>query len=170
MAWNEPGNNSNNGNGNKPQNPWGNNGGNNNDGPPDLDEALKKLQDKLSGIFGGGSSNNGSSSNGSNGKFFFLIIIGFAVIFAGMNSFFLVNEQERAVILRFGVYQQTVDSGFHLRIPFADAIYIENTTKFREHTSRGPMLTKDINIVEVELSVQYNISDVKNFVLRVRKK
>ena len=44
MAWNEPG-----GGNNKPKDPWG--GGD--QGPPDLDEALKKLQDKLGGMFGG---------------------------------------------------------------------------------------------------------------------
>ena len=47
MAWNEPG------GGNK--DPWGNNnrggGNNNNQGPPDLDEALKQLMDKLNGMF-----------------------------------------------------------------------------------------------------------------------
>ena len=48
MAWNEP-----TGGSNKPKDPWG--GNNSNQGPPDLDEALKKLQAKLQGLFGGGS-------------------------------------------------------------------------------------------------------------------
>ena len=52
MAWNEPG-----GGNNKPKDPWG--GGE--QGPPDLDEALKKLQDRLGGLFGGGGSSGGSS-------------------------------------------------------------------------------------------------------------
>ena len=45
MAWNESG------GGDK--DPWGNRG-NNNEGPPDLDEAIRKLQGQLSGMFGGG--------------------------------------------------------------------------------------------------------------------
>ena len=45
MAWNEPG-------GNKPKDPWG--GGE--QGPPDLDEAIKKVQEKLGSLFGGRSS------------------------------------------------------------------------------------------------------------------
>ena len=45
MAWNEPG-----GGDNKPKDPWG---GGSNGGPPDLDEALKKLQQKFAGMFGG---------------------------------------------------------------------------------------------------------------------
>ena len=53
MAWNEPG-----GGNNKPKDPWG--GGN--QGPPDLDEALKKLQAKLGGLFGGGGSSSGGGA------------------------------------------------------------------------------------------------------------
>lgn len=50
MAWNEPGGNSNN------QDPWGGKRRNNGDrkGPPDLDEAFRKLQESLNGLFGGG--------------------------------------------------------------------------------------------------------------------
>ena len=43
MAWNEPG-------GNKPKDPWGGGG---DQGPPDLDEALKNLKDKINSVFGG---------------------------------------------------------------------------------------------------------------------
>ena len=43
MAWNEPG-------GNKPKDPWGGGGA---QGPPDLDEALKNLKDKINSVFGG---------------------------------------------------------------------------------------------------------------------
>ena len=57
MSWNEPGG----GNNKGPRDPWG--GGE--QGPPDLDEALKKLQGKLNGIFGGkGGSGGGRSSGG----------------------------------------------------------------------------------------------------------
>ena len=58
MAWNEPGGNN--------KDPW--NGKGNDQGPPDLDEVVKKLQDKLGGLFGGsgGGSGSGSSNSGSN--------------------------------------------------------------------------------------------------------
>jgi len=49
MGWNEPP------GGNKGKDPWGNRGG---DGPPDLDEAFKKLQKSLTGMFGGGGMGN----------------------------------------------------------------------------------------------------------------
>ena len=46
MSWNAPSD----GNGNKGKDPWGNRG--NRDGPPDLDDLIKKIQDSISGIFG----------------------------------------------------------------------------------------------------------------------
>ena len=48
MAWNEPGNNG------KDRDPWGNNG--KNQGPPDLDEMLRKVSRRFGGLFGGGKS------------------------------------------------------------------------------------------------------------------
>ena len=44
MSWNEPG-------GDKNKDPWS--GRNEESGPPDLDEAIRSLQDKLGGLFGG---------------------------------------------------------------------------------------------------------------------
>ena len=46
MAWNEPG-------GNKPRDPWGGGGGGGDQRPPDLDEALKNLKDRINNLFGG---------------------------------------------------------------------------------------------------------------------
>ncbi|WP_197474123.1 protease modulator HflK N-terminal domain-containing protein, partial [Oleiphilus sp. HI0066] len=56
MAWNEPGN-------SNGKDPWGNNNRGGNQGPPDLDQALKQLMDKLNGLFGGSGNGNGGSDN-----------------------------------------------------------------------------------------------------------
>ena len=56
MAWNEPG-------GNKDKDPWGGGGNGKNQGPPDLDEVVRKLQDKLSSILGGGRGKAGGSGS-----------------------------------------------------------------------------------------------------------
>ena len=58
MAWNEPGGNSNN------QDPWGGRKGGGRQGPPDLDEAFRKLQESLNGIFGGGKKRDGEGQGG----------------------------------------------------------------------------------------------------------
>lgn len=158
MAWNEPG-------GNNNKDPWGGKRGN--DGPPDLDEALKKFQDKLSGIFGGGSG-GGSQGSGFNSSILVFGLVIAAVIY-GLFGFYQVNEQEKAVILRFGVYSETVGSGLHWNPPLVDEVTKVNVTRVRSHSTRGEMLTQDLNIIEVNLSVQYRIGDAKSFVLGVRE-
>ena len=154
MAWNES-----NG-GNNPRDPWG--GGN--QGPPDLDEALKKLQRQLGSFFGGGSSGGGNKASKS------LIFVGlFAVIFVwALSGFYQVDEQERAVVLRFGKYFDTVQPGLQWNPPLVDEVIVVNTTKVRAASFREIMLTQDENIVEVKLSVQYVIDDPTKFVLEVR--
>jgi modulator of FtsH protease HflK len=160
MAWNEPG-----GGGNKPKDPWG--GGD--QGPPDLDEALKKLQEKLGGMFGGGKGGGGGgvSAPGLSGAMFGVVAAGALVVWALM-GFYQVDQQERAVVLRFGEYHDTVQPGLEWNPPMIDEIIKVNTTKVRSASFREIMLTQDENIVEVNLSVQYVIDDPEKFVLRVR--
>ncbi len=156
MAWNEPGGND--------KDPWGGKRGN--DGPPDLDEALKKFQEKLNGIFGGSGGGSGGQGGLSGGAIGF-ILVALVVVYA-LFGIYQVNEQERAVVLRLGVYLETKDAGLHWNSPLIDQVSIVNVTKVRTHSAKGEMLTEDLNIVEVNLSVQYRISDTKDFVLNVR--
>lgn len=155
MAWNEPG-------GGNQKDPWG--GGD--QGPPDLDEAFKKLQEKLNRIFGGGGGGS-APSPAMSGNFFILFALLLALIWAGFGVF-RVDAQELAVVLRFGKYHETVSPGLHWNPPLIDSVTKINVTKLRTSTHRALMLTEDENIVEVSLSVQYNVSDPKNFLLEVR--
>ena len=162
MAWNEPG-------GGRDNDPWG--GGNNNQGPPDLDEALKKLQDRLNSLFGGGKSGGNKGGNGGGiamnaGSLGILAVL--AVIVWGLFGFYQVDQQERAVVLRFGVYHGTVMPGLRWAPPLIDEVNIINTTKVRAAASRGQMLTEDENIVDISVSVQYTVSDPANFLLKVK--
>ena len=159
MAWNEPG-----GGDNKPKDPWG---GGSNGGPPDLDEALKKLQQKFAGMFGGASSGGGTPSKGMSIAFLAVIGAGVLVVWSLM-GFYQVDQQERAVVLRFGKYLETVQPGLQWNPPLVDEVIKVNTTKVRSASFREIMLTQDENIVEVNLSVQYTIADPGFFVLRVR--
>ncbi|MEH6824305.1 MAG: FtsH protease activity modulator HflK [Motiliproteus sp.] len=164
MAWNEPG-----GSG-KNQDPWGggDRGGKRNDGPPDLDEALRSLQEKLNGIFGGGGTSGGSGKGGSLGVGGVLLLaFGLLVVWAAM-GFYTVNEQERVVVLRLGKYSDTVMPGLRWNPPLVDQRFSVNVTQVRSKDHRALMLTEDENIVEVGLKVQYRVTDPKSFVLRVR--
>ncbi len=158
MAWNEPGGNN--------QDPWGG-GKRNNDGPPDLDEALKKFQDKLNGLFGGGRrSPSGSGNLGGVPVTLVLVVLALIYFVTGIN---IINEQERGVVLRLGVYHTTFGPGFNWAPPLIDSVTPVNVTKVRLHSTRGMMLTQDLNIVEVHVSIQYSISEAKDFVLKVRE-
>ncbi len=169
MAWNEPG-----GDG-KNQDPWGggnrggrNGGGGDNQGPPDLDEALRKLQEKMNSIFGGGKRGGGSSgSSGFSGGFAIILLVVVALVWAG-SGFYTVNEQERVVVLRLGKYHDTVMPGLRWNPPLIDARYPINVTRVQSKDHRGLMLTEDENIVEIGLKVQYKITNPEDYVLRVR--
>jgi membrane protease subunit HflK len=158
MAWNEPG-----GGDNKPRDPWG--GGD--QGPPDLDEALKKLQEKIGGLFGGGGGGSSGGSSALSGAMFGVIAAGALLVWALM-GFYQIDEQERGVVLRFGKYLETVQPGLQWNPPLIDDVTKVNTTKVRAASFREIMLTQDENIVEVSLSAQYVIDDPTHFVLKVR--
>ncbi len=160
MAWNEPGG----GNNKGPNDPWG--GGD--QGPPDLDEALKKLQERLGGMFGGKSGGGGGSSGGGFSGTLLVVIAFGALLVWGLMGFYQVDEQERAVVLRFGKYHDTVRPGLQWNPPLIDEVIKVNTTKVRAASFRESMLTQDENIVEVRMSVQYVIDDPTSFVLKVR--
>ncbi|XGA78937.1 FtsH protease activity modulator HflK [Halomonas sp. CH40] len=188
MAWNEPG-------GGNQHDPWssggrrggnggnkgpengnngGNNGGGNNQGPPDLDEALKKFQDKLNTMLGGGGKKKGGSGQGGGGNKprntfalpGLLIVVGLAIWAA--SGFYLVDQSERGVVLRFGKFQEVVTPGLQWNPPLIDDVRMVNVTRVRSLTQTQSMLTRDENIVEVEISAQYQVSNPSDFVLNLR--
>jgi membrane protease subunit HflK len=152
MAWNEPG-------GGK--DPWGGKRGN--DGPPDLDDALNQLKKKFSS-FGGGSNGSG----GPDGKSLLPVVAIVLLVLWGLMGFYQVDEKEQAVVLRLGKYHDTLGSGLQWNPKLIDKVYTVRVTEERQYSARGLMLTQDENIVEISLTVQYNIEDAKAFVLNIR--
>ena len=164
MSWNEPG-----GGNNRPRDPWGSK----DQGPPDLDEALKKLNQQLKGLFGGGKGGSGAGGGSAGGnsqlpKALIGAVAAGAIAIWGVMGFYQIDEQERAVVLRFGEYAGTLQPGLQWNPPIIDEVLTVNTTKVRAASFREVMLTKDENIVEVSMSVQYVIDSPENFVLNVR--
>ena len=162
MAWNEPGGNRND------KDPWGNNGGKN-QGPPDLDEAIKQMMNKINALFGAGSGGQGGSgssgSQGSGGVFTLAIVL--LAIFLIWKSVYTIDEQQRGIVLQLGEYSRTLDPGLRFVIPVVEKVVPVNVTSVREAELRQEMLTQDENVVEVELNVQYTVSDPIEFALRV---
>lgn len=166
MAWNEPGN----------QDPWDGQRrpGGKNQGPPDLDEVFGKLLNKLNGLFSSSNSKGSSGSGNQNGAHDILntklilaaLLVG--TFFWAAFGFYTVDQQERAVVLRLGKYLETMHPGLQWNPPLLDDVTKVNVTQVRTHDHRSLMLTEDENIVEVGLSVQYVISNPKDFLLEVR--
>lgn len=162
MAWNEPG-------GNKDRDPWGGGGrGRGRDNPPDLDEALRKLQDRMRGWFGGGGGDSdgqrprrGMSGPGP--------IIGLAVAAWLLSGIYIVDPAERGVIMRFGRYVETTLPGPHWRWPFPiESAEIVDIDKIRSLNHQASVLTQDENIVIVSLAVQYRIRSAEDYLFNVR--
>ncbi len=180
MAWNEPG---------KPgQDPWGNgnkpSGNKKPDSPknpnssrsePDLEEMIKKIQD----FFGGNGNNSG---NGFNKKGYFTIGLIVAVLWIA-SGIYQVDQSERAVVKRFGAFYEETTAGLRWHIPWPiESKTIVNVDRIRtaeigyrsdlnNRSSSVPsealMLSKDENIVDIKIAVQYQVSDVKKYLYTI---
>ena len=173
MAWNEPGNN---GNGNdKDKDPWGGGRKGGDQGPPDIDEVLRNLTKKFNSLFGGGSggsSSTGSSSSGGGGLSAGLIagLLAVVAVIWGFMGFYIVDEAERGVVLRFGrVMDLTVQPGLHWNPPVVDEVSLVNVSELNAKTYENrAMLTTDENIIDIAVTVQYLIQDPVKYVIAVQ--
>ncbi len=170
MTWNEPG-----GDDKGGKDPWSGKGrGGGNQGPPDLDEVVKKLQERLGALFGGnGGSNKGSGGSGMGlppagaGVIAAVVVVAIVVVL-GANSFYKIEAAERGVVLRFGAYNQVTDPGLNFKLPLIDEVYKVNIDQISSFNHKAQMLTKDENIIDVELTVQSKIQDPADYLFQDR--
>lgn len=161
MAWNEPG-----GSGDK--DPWGNR--KNEQGPPDLDEIFKQLQKKLSGLFGGKIKSPGGS--GAGGGFGLSFILAIVLAVWALSGIYIVETGTQGVVLQFGAFKEITNPGPHWYPRFIQTVDIVNVDQSRsERIGTNPnealMLTKDENIVDILMEVQYKVGDPKNYLFSV---
>jgi membrane protease subunit HflK len=149
---------------NQDKDPWG---GKND--APDFDDLIKKF----STFLGGKDSSNKKSTGGGGGmkipttRIFLYGFFAFLIIYASQ-SIYQLDASERAVILRFGKFYEEQQEGLNFRLAGIDERYIENVSLTRRYTQTNSMLTKDENIVDVTVSAQYRIANLKDFVLNVK--
>ena len=161
MAWNEPG-----GGG---QDPWRTprNGGGT---PPKIDQWLKDLSGKLGGQ--GNNSGNDSAGEGGSGMpgattIGLLAGAGLALWLA--SGIYIVNDGQRAVVTQFGQYVTTATPGPHWHLPSpVQQVQTVDVDQFRSKQMKMQMLTADENIVEIEMAVQYNVKDPREYVFNTR--
>ncbi|MFN7817086.1 MAG: FtsH protease activity modulator HflK [Burkholderiales bacterium] len=168
----------------------GGGGGGSNDGPPDLDQIIKKLNQKLAGLFGQNSAgNSGNSSGGAGGGASPGAALGGGIALAASlalavwlaTGFYIVEEGSRGVELRLGKYSQTTTPGPRWHWPYPiethEVVNISQVraievghrnsqkTKVKEEAL---MLTQDQNIVDVQFAVQYTLKSPEEYLFNNR--
>ena len=163
--------------------PWGQGPSGGGNQPPDLDELIRRAQEKIRQIFpggGGGSGGTGVRTGGGSGPFFLIGLIILGLI--AYSSFFRVNVNEQGIVLRFGKLARTVEPGLHMKFPFPiETVYTPAITNIitvdigiRTAGSsaiavpeESLMLTGDENIVDIGFSVQWRINSAHSFLFNV---
>jgi modulator of FtsH protease HflK len=164
MSWNDSGDRDNKGKG---RDPWGSKG---EQGPPDLDEALRQFQRKLRGMFGkeGPKGPDGTTpltpQSKKNGIWLILGTLAAVYVLSGI---YVIQPAEEAVILRFGRYARTEGPGPHWIARFVESKEVINVQEVKTTKHGGQMLTKDENIVSAEIAVQYRISNARDYLFNV---
>ena len=170
MAWNDP--------------QWGNGG--KRDGPPDLDELWRNVNQRLNGLFGrkGGGGSGGGASGG--GREFHLpggagLLVVLALLLWLASGFYIVDAGQRGVVLRFGKYVETTQPGPRWHLPFpVESREVVNVEQVRtvevgyktnvkaKVLDEAQMLTDDENIIDLQFSVQYTLKDPEDYLFSNR--
>jgi membrane protease subunit HflK len=163
MAWNDP--------------QWGDNGNKKKSGPPDLDDIWRKFNQRLNDMFGRKGGGNAPVSGGLPGGGSLLLLLGGLVTLLWVASgFYIVNQGERGVVLRFGKYVETTDPGPRWHLPWPiEAKEIVNVDQVRtvevgyrnsvrnKVLKESLMLTDDENIIDLQFAVQFLLKDPVEF-------
>ena len=154
---------------------------NNNQTPPELDEVIKDFKNKFNSTFGGKSSGSSSAGKAAKGSFKYIFILAFIVWMA--TGIYIIDPAERGVVLRFGAFQTSTTQGPHWHIPYpVESVYKVNVEQVRSAeigfrnaqnsysggvSSESLMLTRDENMVDVKLAVQYKIANAQDYLFNV---
>lgn len=163
---------------NDPQ--WGNR--NNNGGPPDLEELMRKLNQRVEAWLGGKRGGDGNRPSGGSGvglpgagSGFKLLIVIALLIWLG-SGFYIVDATQRGMVLRFGKFVEATEAGprWHLPYPF-ETVEIVNVSQVRtveigyresvknKMLNESLMLTDDENIIDIQFAVQYYLKDPADY-------
>ena len=166
----------------------------NGSGPPDLDEILRNVNKKLNDLFGGSrkrtsSNNSGDGSNSGGGDNFKRLggglSVGVLLVILLMlwmaSGFYIVNEGQRGVVLRFGQYSETTPAGLSWHLPYpAETVELVNVSQvrtieigYRKNVSskvlkESLMLTDDENIIDIQFAVQYILKSPQEYLFNNR--
>jgi membrane protease subunit HflK len=156
MAWNQPG--------GQNQNPWGKRP---NQGGGDFDQTFKDWQKRFEGMFGGGKGGAPGATGGGGIPLPVIIIVAVAIWL--LSGFYQVNAPERGVVQRFGKYVETRPPGIAWHLPWPiETVKKVNVSNVNSVQSKSRVLTADVNLVELEISVQYRLANPEKYLFGVR--
>ena len=163
--------------------PWGQGGGSGSGGggygqrPPDLEEMIRRSQERLKGAVPGG-------VGGGRG---ILIAIAVLLVLWMLSGFYRVQPDEQGVVLRFGKWVETTQPGLNWHLPYPietvltpsveaiNSIEIGYRTtgtgsarSARDVPEESLMLTGDQNIIDIDFTVFWKISDAGMFLFNIR--
>lgn len=150
--------------------PWGSNQGGGGNQPPDLDEILRRGQDRVKRVMrgGGGNGSGGGGLDGGVPKPFIFLLAMLALAAVGFYGFFFrVNPDEQGIVLRFGKFDRWEGPGLHMRMPYPieevrlPKVTQQRTTEIGGGSGSGGnrlMLTGDGAVVDLRFVVFWRIN------------
>ncbi|MCK9201959.1 MAG: FtsH protease activity modulator HflK [Gallionella sp.] len=157
-----------------------------NGGPPDLEELMRKINEKVAAMMGGkgGQGDQGRPSGGAPGQGFG-VSIGLVAAIAGLiwlgSGFYIVDESQRGVVQRFGKFVEATQPGPRWHLPFpVEKVEVVSLSQvrtvevgYRENVKNkmlkeSLMLTDDENIVDIQFAVQYFLKDPADYLFNNR--
>lgn len=177
------------GNNNNGDSPWGKPGGNPGNKPggggsgggnkdrPDLEETLRRMQERFKRKDGGGSNGSGGGGGLGRGRSFgaagLIIILAIGVVGWLFTGIYQVNEQERAVVLRFGTFHRYEEPGFRIRLPNPIERHVivpvntEIRTEIGGNNTANLMLTGDENIIDIDFVINWRVYEPRDYLFKV---
>jgi membrane protease subunit HflK len=151
-----------NGGGGGPRRPAPGGGGGRGPNPPDLDELIRKGQDRLKQVL----------PQGGGGRFGWIVPVVLVALLVVYNSIYQVQPDERGVVLRFGTFNRVAEPGLHFALWPAETMEKPRVGAVRQINigadgGEGQMLTSDKNIISVPFSVFWRINDAQSFLFNV---
>ncbi len=142
--------------------PWGKGpSGGGNQQPPDIEELIRKGQEKLREMMPGGGSGNP--------RMFALIFIALFFVFIASSSIYRVDTDQQGIVLRFGEFVRATEPGLHVKLPYPiETLFLPNVTRINQTdiglgdggsniAQESLMLTGDENIVDINFSVRWRV-------------
>ena len=190
---------SNNGDGQKPNNnPSGNNQGKkiNPSFSDQINNTNKKIQDSFKSLLGGGSSNDNSIGDGNSKSIFGLFLTGLVLVWLA-SGIYKIDSDENGLVLYFGKFYSVSTPGLNYCLPapfgkvikkrvtivnteefgsdsgsssgLSNKIFSKKTKDLASSHAESLMLTGDENIVDIDFQIQWQISDIKDFIFNLEE-